>query len=639
VFIAPGSGPSASFSQGINTAVTDASGVARSQSLTANGQAGTYQITASIAAGSAAFTLTNTAVAPGSILLPGSTTISTNQATPFPVSLSTPAPAGGVTVTLSSSDASKVVVTPNVFIAAGSTSPGAAPQITGANFGSSVISASAAGYASASQTVVVSGTLSFAPGSVSINGLTPQNVTVKLASPAPAAGLHVTLSSSNPGVATVTGSVDFPGNSTGVNVQVTPISPGSTVLTASAGIANVANATANVSVTLTTDITIPAGVIVGPGDTAVLPVFLTTAAPSGGVYITLASSDTSKVTINPETAYVPGGFTSPLSLPRVTGVGFGSATITAGAYGLTGTSAVVRVAALLSGPANLSLQRGTTSNISFVLSSPAPATLPLTVTSSNPAVASVPASLTIPQNGSIVTVPVTAIGGGSAVLHISALPDVAETTVNVTVVVPATITLSSGVAVPLGQAAPFPITLGSPAPAGGVVVNLNVDTPGIVSVSPASVFIAGGATSPGTQAQVIGDNIGLGTVTVSAAGYLSASAQVPVTASITVTPQPLVIPAGSSRLVFLALSAPAPSVGVPVSPDRAANGYVDGLTVQLTSSNPQVASVQPSVHFYSDGSSITTIVVVVNGVSPGTAILHVSALPFIPDVTTTVIVQ
>ena len=65
----------------------------------------------------------------------------------LPVSLSTPAPPGGVTVMLSSADTSNITVTPSVFIAGGATTPAKQPQITGALEGFSLITASAPGYA------------------------------------------------------------------------------------------------------------------------------------------------------------------------------------------------------------------------------------------------------------------------------------------------------------------------------------------------------------------------------------------------------------------------------------------------------------------------------------------------------------
>jgi hypothetical protein len=298
----------------------------------------------------------------------------------------------------------------------------------------------------------------------------------------------------------------------------------------------------------------------------------------------------------------------------------------------------VQVAGRLSGPAAQTLQRGSTVNVAFALSSPTPASLTLALHSDNPGVASVPASIAISAGSSIATVPVTGVGPGTTVIHASAPPAIAESTVSVSVIAPSAITLPSGVLVPLQQSAPFPITLGTPAPPGGVVVTLTSSDPNTVSLIPASVFVSGGATVPAAQPQVGGVNIGQATVSASASGYATASATVGVTATITLSPQTLTIPVGGIRLLTIALSASAPS-GVPVTPDRGSGGFVEGLTLQLTSSNPNVAQLQPSVQMYPDGSSITTVVVVISGIAPGTAVVHVNALPFIADVSVAVVVQ
>ena len=275
----------------------------------------------------------------------------------------------------------------------------------------------------------------------------------------------------------------------------------------------------------------------------------------------------------------------------------------------------------------------------FVLSWPVPTAVTLVVSSDNPAVARIPASVTIPANASMAVVPVTAVSAGTTVIHVGALPDIAESTVSITVQAPGSITVSSGVTVALGESATFPVTLGTPAPVGGLVVTLVSSHSATVSISPNSVFIPAGATTPYAQPVVTGNNIGVATITASAPDYLTASQQVPVTATIVMSPATLVIPAGGTRLLALALSAAAPSIGSPITPDRGANGFVEGLTVQLSSSDSRVATLQPTVQFYPDGSSITTVVVVVTGAAPGTAVIHASALPFIPDVTATVIVQ
>src|SRR6185503_17177213 len=171
----------------------------------------------------------------------------------------------------------------------------------------------------------------------------------------------------------------------------------------------------------------------------------------------------------------------------------------------------------------------------------------------------------------------------------------------------------------------------------GVTVKLTSSSTFTMTISPGSVFIPAGGTTPPTQPKVTGHNMGLSTITASAPGYLTVSQQVPVMATVTLAPQPLVVPAGSIRLLSIALSSEAPS-SVPVTGDRAKNGFVEGLTMQLSSSDSRVATLQPTVQFYSDGSSITTVVVQVTGVGPGTAVIHAGAPPFIPHSTVTVIV-
>jgi hypothetical protein len=63
-FEVPATGPSGTFAGGVNTATTNASGVATSAAFTANGSVGTYTVTATVASGAepANFILTNTAI-------------------------------------------------------------------------------------------------------------------------------------------------------------------------------------------------------------------------------------------------------------------------------------------------------------------------------------------------------------------------------------------------------------------------------------------------------------------------------------------------------------------------------------------------------------------------------------------------
>src|ERR1039458_8803168 len=116
---------------------------------------------------------------------------------------------------------------------------------------------------------------------------------------------------------------------------------------------------ASASSVMAADITLASGLNVAPGGAVPLSVFLTNAAPPGGVTVTLSSSDTSKVTVSPQYVYIPAGLTAPSGLPRLTGVGFGIATVSASAFGLIGTSEDVQVSASLSGPATQTSQPGT----------------------------------------------------------------------------------------------------------------------------------------------------------------------------------------------------------------------------------------------------------------------------------------
>jgi hypothetical protein len=133
----------------------------------------------------------------GPIGLPSGVTVGIGGSAPFPISLPVPAPAGGVTVSLVSSDTSKVTVSPaTVPIVAGQTTPASQPVVTGVAVGSASISASAPGYLSASQPVIVNGP----PGTITVSSISVgQNlqalITVTLSTPVTGGPLNVSLAS------------------------------------------------------------------------------------------------------------------------------------------------------------------------------------------------------------------------------------------------------------------------------------------------------------------------------------------------------------------------------------------------------------------------------------------------------------
>ena len=254
----------------------------------------------------------------GQITLASNVTVGPGQTLPFAVSLVSAAPTGGVTINLVSSDTSKLTVSPSVFIAAGATTPDTPAQITGVNFGSASISASASGFASDTKTVQTAANLSFTPTSLTVGVGGPQNVTLNLSGPAPAGGLSVNLSSSNTGAATVPANIAIPQGATTVSVPVTGVSAGqSTVITASSSTPGVVSATLNVSVI--------SGVVIS-----------TTTLPNGAVNAAYSAAVTATGGTTPYT-FTATGLPAGLSLsatgqitgiPTVSGTGTSTVTLT-----------------------------------------------------------------------------------------------------------------------------------------------------------------------------------------------------------------------------------------------------------------------------------------------------------------------
>ncbi len=127
--------------------------------------AGVPVITAS-SPGYASGTVTVFIINLGAISLASNVTVAPGQSAPINVILSSPAPAGGTTVTLSSGDPLTATVTPSVFIQQGFTAPLVQPQVTGVNVGTATISASSLGYTGASQSVQVTGALAIITASL-----------------------------------------------------------------------------------------------------------------------------------------------------------------------------------------------------------------------------------------------------------------------------------------------------------------------------------------------------------------------------------------------------------------------------------------------------------------------------------------
>lgn len=538
----------------------------------------------------------------GNIVLPANGSVAIGQSAPFPISLSAPAPAGGTTITLTSSDTGRLTIAPaTVTVDAGRTAPAVPPQISGHAPGSVSITATAPAYGSATATVSVTGALAFSPQNITVQVGGAQNVSVTIPTPS-SVPITVTLVSDNTSVATVPSSVTIPANAVGASVSVTGVATGSTRIRASA--TGWTSAEAPVTVQTAGVITLPSNVSVPLGATTVFAVTLSQPA-SSPLTINLTSSDSAKVSISPSTVTIAAGQTAPATQPEVRGVSIGSANLTASATGYTPATQSVRTTATLSFvPATLTITGLTTQNATLRLSAVTPTPLTISLGSDASTIARVPASVIIPANSDSATVQVTGVALGSAVIHAGLPPDIPDATLSVTVASAGTIGLPSGTSVSLAATASFAVTLPAPASV-DVVITLSSSDASKVTLAQTTLTVPAGATTPASQAQVTGVSIGAANITASAPGYTSATASVNVTASLSFSPQNVTVARGGSQNLTVNLSAATPAP----------------VTLSLSSENTAIATVPASATIPANASGVT---IAVTGVAAGSTTVHAS---------------
>lgn len=600
---------SVNFAAGSSSAAVPVTGIA----------AGSATITASTPNfGGTSGNVTVTANQQTAIIVPANTSLAIGQSTSLNVTLSAPAPAGGVSVALTSGDSSKVTVTPSIFFSAGTTSPVSVPQVSAVSAGSVSISASSSGYTQGTGQVQVTagvGTSSLSPNTISLQAASAQNITLILSGPAPSGGVTATLNSTNPSVASVPATIVIPGGANTAAVTVTGIAAGSATIAASTPNFGNASASVTVSAAPSTGIIVPPGVTVAPGQTIPFQISLGTPASSGGVFMTLTSADTSTVAVAPANIFIPEGSSQPNRAPTLRGVAEGSANVSVSASGYTAANAQVTVSsgpAMSFSPSSLSVSATGPQTLTLTVSPAAPSNgLTVTLSSSNPGAASVPATLTLTSGASTLNVPVTIVSPGVATITATAsgYPN-ATASVTASQASQQSILLPPSTALTVGQSVPFAVTLPSAAPAGGVTVSLASSDSSTATIN-SSVFVAAGQTAPSTQPQVNGLKAGTANVSASAPGFTSASAPVQVSAGVSgnmfLSPATTAIGAGQVFSLTLTLPTPVPATGV---------------TVVLTSSAPAVAQVFNST-FLGSGTTSTTITVVTG--TTGLAVITATA--------------
>jgi hypothetical protein len=524
---------------------------------------------------------------------------------PGTFTLGQPAPQGGVTVSLASSATGNVTVSPaTVTIAQGQTS--GSFTYTGVGPGAANITASATGYLTGSATVTATyslvslGTIpAVAPGqSVSL--------ALSIATAAPAGGVTVNFTSSNPGVATVTSSVFIPAGqrTAATNPQIVGVIIGTTTITATAQ--GYAPDTRSVNVTVTASFN-PNNVTIAHQTYSNITLNISAPATTGGLTFTL-SSDTPATATVPASVTIPAGQTS-VVVP-VTGVADGNTTIRADSPGVTETTLYVSVSTQLglyygNSITGFDMQVG---NYAYVPTAPA-SPITVTVTISDPTIATISTSQTVAGTGTVTFPNITSYSNsqlyfqgqktGTATVTVSA-PGYTTGTNTITVY-PSGFALGSGGFGTTTFSSPTNITVapeilnptsltvyssGTLNPGiGPISVPVTSGTPATGTITTSPVVFSGDQSSQTTSFQPVAagsSTISVGTPT-GVAGFSTPSNATSLVATVT-APQLSFYYGNDTTGVNMMVSN---YIYVPVAPPTA-------TTYTVTSSNPAVATISTS---------------------------------------------
>src|SRR6185436_13565912 len=348
-------------------------------------------------------------------------------------------------------------------------------------------------------------------------------------------------------------------------------------------------------------------------------------APAGGVTVTLASSDTSKVMVTPASVVIPQGATTAATPPQVTGAGIGAATITAASPGYisgTGTVTVTAPTMAFTSPL-LSIVIGMTGNLILSLSGGQAQAGGLTVSlnSSNPSNATVPATVSFAPGATSTTVTVTGRAAGSATITPSAT-GIASATASVTVTPPPTVTAAYGLN-SLGL-----INVGLINTSTVTAINLRITSvTNVTAVAPNVIALLPTVIIPMPYGDIAG---GQGGSRSFAFGATAGSLSVPFSFTVTIEadnmpPRTAVIDVPFPRAMSFSVSQLSISPGASGTLTLNLTGIqapAGGLIVTLSSSDRSRATVPPTVTF---AAGATTVTVPVTGVAWGTTVITASA--------------
>jgi len=326
--------------------------------------------------------------------------------------LSTAAPAGGATVTLSST--STVFPVPSSLVIPAGQSSGSLQVQASTNVPNSTTVTVTAAYNGSSQDASITVTVSppalasIAISPSAVNSGASATVTIALTVAAPTGGVAVALSSTNAAAFSVPSSFVVPAGQSSGSFQVLASNVGgSTTVTVTAAYNGT---TRTASVTVTTPPPALASIVIDPssvtsGAWATVTIALTAAAPLGGVVVALSSNNAAAFSV-PSSFVVPAGQSSGSFQVLTSNVG-GSTTVTVIAT-YSGTTRTASVTVTIPPPALASIaidpstfNSGSSATVTIALTAAAPlGGVVVALSSNNVAAFSVPSSFFVPARQS-----------------------------------------------------------------------------------------------------------------------------------------------------------------------------------------------------------------------------------------------
>ena len=278
----------------------------------------TVTLTATDSQGATATAMVHIGVTGGTIGLPTSLNVPFTQTASVPIQLQTPAPIGGVTVTLTSSNPSTVgVLTPTVTIPAGQSA--ANGTVSGVSPGPATLDATAPGYLPGTGGATTTADLNILETAVSFAGGASQGtVTIRLESggsavAAPSGGIDVTVSATDGACVAATSPVTIPaGQATATSTLSsggTAALPCNTDVTVSASFvtSDQVPVTVNAPTITVADGSVGAGLQIEPS-------IQLGASGHGGVDVEITSSDPTVLLVAPDRT-TPGAASATLHFP------------------------------------------------------------------------------------------------------------------------------------------------------------------------------------------------------------------------------------------------------------------------------------------------------------------------------------